>query len=253
MDSPPNDFPHMSDKLRQAIADAYLADENAVSAERIAQAKFTPAEAAATHALAREFVGRIRARRRQGRQRRRLHPGIRSFHRGRRGADVPRRGVAARAGCRDGRPADPRQDRSGRLGQPQRQVGLAVRQRFHLGADADRARHPHGPDGQLGFGRHPQEAGRPLRRAGDPPGHHHGDARAGRPVRARPDHRRSPESLARLSRERPPLFRSICSAKPLIRRPMPNAIWPPIGAASKPSPRPIPRTTRRSSSVPASR
>jgi RHH-type proline utilization regulon transcriptional repressor/proline dehydrogenase/delta 1-pyrroline-5-carboxylate dehydrogenase len=61
MDSPPNDCSAMTDKLRQAIADAYLADENAVSAERIGQAKFTPAEAAATQALAREFVGRIRA------------------------------------------------------------------------------------------------------------------------------------------------------------------------------------------------
>jgi RHH-type proline utilization regulon transcriptional repressor/proline dehydrogenase/delta 1-pyrroline-5-carboxylate dehydrogenase len=51
----------MTDKLRQAIAGAYLADENAVSADRIAQAKLTPAEGAATQALAREFVGRIRA------------------------------------------------------------------------------------------------------------------------------------------------------------------------------------------------
>ena len=61
MNPPPNDFLHMSDKLRQAIADTYLADENAVSAERIVQAKLTPAEAAATHALASKFVGRIRA------------------------------------------------------------------------------------------------------------------------------------------------------------------------------------------------
>ncbi len=61
MDSPPNDFAHMTDKLRQAIADAYLADENAISAERINQAKLTPAENAATQALAREFAGRIRA------------------------------------------------------------------------------------------------------------------------------------------------------------------------------------------------
>ncbi|MDE2135080.1 MAG: bifunctional proline dehydrogenase/L-glutamate gamma-semialdehyde dehydrogenase PutA [Alphaproteobacteria bacterium] len=51
----------MTDKLRQAIADAYLTDENAVSAERINQAKLTPAENAATQALAREFAGRIRA------------------------------------------------------------------------------------------------------------------------------------------------------------------------------------------------
>ena len=61
MDSLPNDCSAMTDKLRQAIADAYLADENAVSDERIAQAKFTPAQAAAIEALAREFVGRIRA------------------------------------------------------------------------------------------------------------------------------------------------------------------------------------------------
>jgi RHH-type proline utilization regulon transcriptional repressor/proline dehydrogenase/delta 1-pyrroline-5-carboxylate dehydrogenase len=46
---------------RQAIADLYLADENAVSARLIAEAKFTPAEAAATEALAREFAGRVRA------------------------------------------------------------------------------------------------------------------------------------------------------------------------------------------------
>ncbi|HEY0283089.1 MAG TPA: bifunctional proline dehydrogenase/L-glutamate gamma-semialdehyde dehydrogenase PutA, partial [Rhizomicrobium sp.] len=51
----------MSDQLRQAIADAYLADENAVSAERIAQAKLSPAEAAATHAMASTLAGRLRA------------------------------------------------------------------------------------------------------------------------------------------------------------------------------------------------
>jgi len=47
--------------MRQALADAYLADENVISAERIALARFTPAESAATQALAREFAGRIRA------------------------------------------------------------------------------------------------------------------------------------------------------------------------------------------------
>jgi RHH-type proline utilization regulon transcriptional repressor/proline dehydrogenase/delta 1-pyrroline-5-carboxylate dehydrogenase len=46
---------------RQAIADLYLADENTVSARLIAEAKFTPAEAAATEALAREFAGRVRS------------------------------------------------------------------------------------------------------------------------------------------------------------------------------------------------
>ncbi len=51
----------MPSNFRQAISDAYLADENTVSAERIALARFTPAEEAATHALATEFAGRIRA------------------------------------------------------------------------------------------------------------------------------------------------------------------------------------------------
>ncbi|MDE1937594.1 MAG: bifunctional proline dehydrogenase/L-glutamate gamma-semialdehyde dehydrogenase PutA [Alphaproteobacteria bacterium] len=51
----------MPNKLRQAIADAYLADENAISAERISLAKLTPAESAATQALALELASRIRA------------------------------------------------------------------------------------------------------------------------------------------------------------------------------------------------
>jgi RHH-type proline utilization regulon transcriptional repressor/proline dehydrogenase/delta 1-pyrroline-5-carboxylate dehydrogenase len=46
--------------LRQAISDAYLADENTISAARIAQARFTPAEAAATETLARALVDRVR-------------------------------------------------------------------------------------------------------------------------------------------------------------------------------------------------
>ena len=61
MDSSLNGFTHMTTDLRQAIADAYLADENTVSAERIAQAKMTPAERSATQTLAREFAGRVRA------------------------------------------------------------------------------------------------------------------------------------------------------------------------------------------------
>ena len=46
--------------LRQAISDAYLADENTVASERIAQAKFSPAQEAATKALAVELVTRMR-------------------------------------------------------------------------------------------------------------------------------------------------------------------------------------------------
>ena len=51
----------MSDALRLAIAEAYLADEETVANERMAQAKLTPAEAGATQALARELAGRIRS------------------------------------------------------------------------------------------------------------------------------------------------------------------------------------------------
>ncbi|MBV9992658.1 MAG: bifunctional proline dehydrogenase/L-glutamate gamma-semialdehyde dehydrogenase PutA [Alphaproteobacteria bacterium] len=47
--------------LRQAISDAYLADEDTIAAERIEQARFSAAEADATDRLARELVRRIRA------------------------------------------------------------------------------------------------------------------------------------------------------------------------------------------------
>ncbi len=49
-----------SSPLRKAISDAYLADEDRIAAERIAQAHLTPAESAGAHALARELVARIR-------------------------------------------------------------------------------------------------------------------------------------------------------------------------------------------------
>ncbi|HWA89210.1 MAG TPA: bifunctional proline dehydrogenase/L-glutamate gamma-semialdehyde dehydrogenase PutA [Rhizomicrobium sp.] len=46
--------------LRQAISDAYLADENTISAARIAQARLSPQEEAATATLARALVERVR-------------------------------------------------------------------------------------------------------------------------------------------------------------------------------------------------
>src|SRR5262245_4712831 len=49
------------DKFRQAISDAYLADEDAVVENLIARAKMTPAEARATDVLARDLVTRLRA------------------------------------------------------------------------------------------------------------------------------------------------------------------------------------------------
>jgi len=61
MAPPPNEPSAMTDKLRQDIAQAYLADEDKVSAERIAQARLSPAESTAAEALARDFVGRLRS------------------------------------------------------------------------------------------------------------------------------------------------------------------------------------------------
>jgi len=51
----------MPDTTRAAIAAIYHADEDLISAERMDQAKFSPGEASAVEALAREMVGRIRA------------------------------------------------------------------------------------------------------------------------------------------------------------------------------------------------
>ncbi len=46
--------------LRKAISDVYLADENKIVAERMAQARLSPDETRATHALAEDLVKRIR-------------------------------------------------------------------------------------------------------------------------------------------------------------------------------------------------
>ena len=48
------------DELREAMASGYLADEDAVIDGLLAAAKMSPAEAAATQALAHNFVERIR-------------------------------------------------------------------------------------------------------------------------------------------------------------------------------------------------
>jgi RHH-type proline utilization regulon transcriptional repressor/proline dehydrogenase/delta 1-pyrroline-5-carboxylate dehydrogenase len=50
----------MPENARKAIADTYLADEDLISAERIAQAKFSSGEAGAINTLARELAGRVR-------------------------------------------------------------------------------------------------------------------------------------------------------------------------------------------------
>ena len=52
-----------SSPLRKAISDVYLADEDKIVAERIAQARLSPDEARATHALARKARHAASARR----------------------------------------------------------------------------------------------------------------------------------------------------------------------------------------------
>src|SRR5262249_54789541 len=49
------------DRLRKAISDAYLADEDDVVTALIARAKLSPAESKATQALASDLVTRLRA------------------------------------------------------------------------------------------------------------------------------------------------------------------------------------------------
>ena len=114
--------------------------------------------------------------------------GLRPVDQGRRGADVPGRGAAARARRRDHGRADPRQDRAARLVGAFGRLQLDLRQRLDLGADA------HRPGARRRRGRHRRHAARhgaPARRAGDPHGGVGGDARDGRAVRARPHHRGS--------------------------------------------------------------
>ncbi len=50
----------MMSPLRDAISSVYLADENTIARQRLAEARLSPAEAAATHALAEQLVTRIR-------------------------------------------------------------------------------------------------------------------------------------------------------------------------------------------------
>ena len=49
------------DQLRQAITDAYLADEDTLLESLIAKAKLSPGETAAADVLARDLVSRVRA------------------------------------------------------------------------------------------------------------------------------------------------------------------------------------------------
>ena len=123
---------------------------------------------------------------------RRLHARVRPVVRRRRAADVPGRSAAAHSGRRDGRKAHCRQARRCRLGNPPRPFRIAVRQRQHLGADADR---PHRPRAGSGRRRLVQggvvAAGQSLDRAGRAAGDPFGNADDGQPVRHGPHDQRS--------------------------------------------------------------
>ena len=183
--------------LRAAIRDAHRRDESAADARSSPPPRSRPTRATRIAATARRLVVAVRARApRQGRDRR-LPAGIRAvLARGRR-ADVPRRGAAAHPRRRHRRPADPRQDRRGRLAAPSRPFRLAVRQRLDLGADADRP-----------AGARPTPATRDLgsvlrrlvARSGEPVVRQAVTAAMrilGRPVRHGPHHRRGAGARAR--------------------------------------------------------
>src|SRR6185436_15714894 len=59
----PTKADHSMDNLRQAISEAYLADEDKPATALIAKAKMSPGEARATEVLARDLVSQVRAAR----------------------------------------------------------------------------------------------------------------------------------------------------------------------------------------------
>ena len=127
---------------------------------------------------------------------RRVPAPVRPVLAGRRHPDVPRRGAAADTRRRDRGPPDRRQAPGRRLGQPHGRQPVAVRQRVHLGPDADRS------DRAARRGRRRRAAGRglahrrPHGRAGGAHGDQAGDAHHGPPVRDGPDDRRGARQVA---------------------------------------------------------
>ena len=92
----------------------------------------------------------------------------------------------------------------------------------------------------LGFRGHLEEAGRALGRAGDPPGRDLCHAHSGRPVRARPHHRRSAQARQAADRGRLPLLLRHAGRGRLHRRRMPRAITRPIRRRLRRSPKTYP-------------
>ena len=121
-------------------------------------------------------------------RRRGAHVRVFAVEPGGRGADVPRRGAAARPGRGDARRAHSRQARTGRLARPCREQSVPVRQRRHLGTRADGQARRHE---QRAEPRRRADAAHRERRRADHPGRgRRRDAADGRAVRRRPHHRR---------------------------------------------------------------
>ena len=135
------------------------------------------------------------------------------------GADGAGRGAAARARCRDRRPADRGQARRRPLARRRHQIHGAVG--FGVGLDA-RRRRAHHPSGR-NAGDDPRRHRQAARAAGaahrDPPG----DAADRLAFRARPDHRRS--AGARPRPRRSSATRSTCSAKARAPRTTPQSYF----------------------------
>ena len=202
---------------------AYSRDETEAVNELLGQAALPPAERDLVLARATELVARVRAKAHE-------QSAVESFMRE---YDLSsEEGVLLMCVAeallripdqRDRRQADLRQARRRRLGIASRQERFGVRQRLHLGPDADRqARHARRRNAAQRH-RRAQAPDRPRRRAGDPPRGAPGDAHHGPPVRHGPHDQGSARARRRERQRAPTAIPTTCSARPRSRSPTPSA------------------------------
>ena len=252
---------HASPQRRSlpAFAAPYAAPDEEIAA-RLLAAGAARRRRRSAHRCARDAAGRGDPRRiRRARRHRGFPARVFALDPGGPRPDGAGRGAAARAGCRDRRPADRGQARGRRLDPPRGEIRRAAGLGLGLGARHLGAHHPAGRDA----GEHPRKPRQAARPAGGARRDAPGDAAARLAFRARPDHRggarRAPRITANSAtpstcwaRARaPPPTRSA------ISQPMRDAIEAigadrrqcarcPTGRASRSSSRRCIRATRRS-------
>ena len=169
------------------------------------------------------LIAAIRAAARRARRHRGFPARLFALHQGGPGADGAGRGAAARAGCRDRRPADRGQARGRRLVASRGQVRHAAGLGLGLGARHHGAHHPAGRDA----GKHPRKPRQAARPAGGARGDAAGDAAARLAFRARPDASRRRSARA-AHRPRVPLFLRHAGRGRAHARTTPSAISQPM-------------------------